>query len=47
MTSDLLHSARALARTPLMTVTVVLSLGIGIGVNTVVFSWLQAHHASI
>jgi predicted permease len=42
MIGDLLHSCRALARTPLLAVVVVLSLGIGIGVNTVVFSWIQA-----
>ena len=42
MKSDLIHSIRALARTPVMAAVVVFSLGIGIGVNTVVFSWIQA-----
>ena len=42
MISDLMHSWRALRRTPLMVLVVVGSLGAGIGVNTVVFSWIQA-----
>jgi predicted permease len=39
---DIAHSARALARMPILATVVVLSLAIGIGVNTAVFSWIQA-----
>lgn len=42
MRADLLHAARALARMPLVSLTVIVSLAVGVGVNATVFSWIQA-----
>jgi predicted permease len=40
---DVRQAARALRRTPAVTLIVLLSVGVGIGVNAAVFSWVQAH----
>jgi hypothetical protein len=39
---DVLHALRALAKTPIFTITIVLTLALGIGANTAVFTLIDA-----
>ncbi len=41
-TTDLRHSLRSLARSPVMTITIILTVGLGIGATTALFSIIDA-----